>query len=199
MADLPPTSRIGRSRRVSDWSHEIGQLLVGRTEEYKFSLAMPEERADSSEPRALTLRHRLFADNYLLHGNASEAARGAGYARRNAPKQGSELLKREDVLAYLAHRRHELMLEFGLSREEVVRELRAVAHSNLAHYQLTDPGKLTLSKDAPKDAMRAVRRFKNKVRRSEQTNADGSVTVDSTIETEIAFCRSFLATKFGSF
>lgn len=146
-----------------------------------------EPRPDASEPLALTLRHRVFADNYLLHGNASEAARGAGYALRNAPKQGCELLARPDVQAYLACRRAELAVEFGLSREEVTREVRAVAHSSLAHYDLTDAGKLSILGGAPQDAIRAVRGFKNKVRRSEKTHADGSVTVDTTVETEISF------------
>lgn len=145
-----------------------------------------ERRADTSEPLALTLRHRVFADNYLLHGNASEAARGAGYAPKNAPKQGGELLARADVQAYLAARRDELATEFGLSREEVTREIRAVAHASLAHYELSEDGRLAILVGAPPDAIRAVRSFKNRRRRTVRTRADGSRTVVTTVETDIS-------------
>ena len=145
-----------------------------------------ESRTCASEPLTLTLRHRVFADNYLLHGNASEAARGAGYALKNAPKQGSELLARADVQAYLTARRDELAAEFGLSREAVTREIRAVAHSSLDHYDLSNDGKLLTSAGAPPDAIRAVRSFKNRQRRAEKTFADGSRSVVTTVETEIS-------------
>lgn len=52
----------------------------------------------------LTPKQKAFADYYLECGNASEAARKAGYSEKTAPFIGAENLKKPKVSAYIAER-----------------------------------------------------------------------------------------------
>lgn len=52
----------------------------------------------------LTPKQKAFADYYLECGNASEAARKAGYSEKTAPFIGAENLKKPKVFAYIAER-----------------------------------------------------------------------------------------------
>lgn len=49
----------------------------------------------------LTDKQRLFADHFILHGNATDAAIKAGYSEHTAGVQGSRLLKNVKVAAYV--------------------------------------------------------------------------------------------------
>jgi hypothetical protein len=47
---------------------------------------------------ALNEQQERFCQSYILHRNASEAARAAGYAKDHAARQGHRLLQSEEVL-----------------------------------------------------------------------------------------------------
>lgn len=53
---------------------------------------------------ALTPKQKAFADYYIKTGNASEAARKAGYSEKTAPFIGAENLKKPQISAYIAER-----------------------------------------------------------------------------------------------
>lgn len=52
----------------------------------------------------LTPKQKAFCDYYIQTGNASEAARKAGYSEKTAPFIGSENLKKPKISAYIAER-----------------------------------------------------------------------------------------------
>lgn len=52
----------------------------------------------------MTNKQRLFADLYLQHGNATLAAKLAGYSEKSARSTGHRMLKNDDVRAFIAHR-----------------------------------------------------------------------------------------------
>lgn len=49
----------------------------------------------------LTPRQQKFCDEYLISGNATEAAIKAGYSRKTAKQTGSENLSKPDLRAYI--------------------------------------------------------------------------------------------------
>lgn len=50
----------------------------------------------------LTPKQRAFADNYIIYGNATEAARKAGYRFKNMGADAAKILKNPKVSAYIA-------------------------------------------------------------------------------------------------
>ena len=73
----------------------------------------------------LTPRQEQFVENYVLCGNATEAARRAGYGERGAGVTATRLLKNANVLAAIDVLRAANAERFALSREAVIEELLA--------------------------------------------------------------------------
>lgn len=71
----------------------------------------------------LTPRQEQFVENYVLCGNATEAARRAGYGERGAGVTATRLLKNANVLAAIDVLRAANAERFALSRESVIGEL----------------------------------------------------------------------------
>lgn len=69
----------------------------------------------------LTLKQKAFADYYIECGNASKAARKAGYSQKTAEKIGSENLKKPEVSAYIEERMTQQDEARVASADEVLR------------------------------------------------------------------------------
>ncbi len=52
----------------------------------------------------LTLKQKAFADNYIISGNATEAAKQAGYSEKSARQMGAENLSKPYILEYIQNR-----------------------------------------------------------------------------------------------
>ncbi len=74
----------------------------------------------------LTPKQKAFADEYLKCGNATEAARNAGYSERTAAVIGNENLKKPNVLAYIAERQKQIDDSRIADAAEVLRFYTAV-------------------------------------------------------------------------
>ena len=72
----------------------------------------------------LTPRQQRFADAYVLTGNASEAAREAGYSERTARQQGSRLLSNVAVSAAIAERQAVHAQELGVTKQAIIDQLQ---------------------------------------------------------------------------
>lgn len=72
-----------------------------------------------SIPR-LTLKQQHFVDAYVLSGNASEAARRAGYSENTARVIGPENLQKPAVIAAVAARQAEYAAEFQITKDDVI-------------------------------------------------------------------------------
>lgn len=69
----------------------------------------------------LTPKQKAFADYYIECGNASEAARRAGYSPKTAEKIGSENLQKPEISAYIQERMTQQDATRVASADEVLR------------------------------------------------------------------------------
>lgn len=91
----------------------------------------PRVKAGTSKAAA-NERKRLFAEAFCANGgNATQAAKTAGYSPRSAYSTGATLLKDPVVVPILAKRRAALLEKAGLKAERVLQELSTVAHSDV--------------------------------------------------------------------
>ena len=74
----------------------------------------------------LTLKQQRFADEYIISGNATEAAIKAGYSEKYANTNASKLLQNTTVKAYIDERLKELSDRKIANQQEVLEYLTAV-------------------------------------------------------------------------
>ena len=65
----------------------------------------------------LTDKQERFAQAYILHRNATEAAKAAGYAARSAYNQGYRMLKNEEIVERIADLENELETNIDVIEE----------------------------------------------------------------------------------
>ncbi len=87
---------------------------------------------------SLTLRRQKFVSEYVETGNATQAARLAGYSPRTAYSQGSRLLTFVEVQQAIETERQTLRARVELDQDQLVGELlslyrEARAYSAAAH------------------------------------------------------------------
>lgn len=70
---------------------------------------------------ALTLLQQKFADFYIELGNATQAAKNAGYSEKTAYSIGNENLKKPEIKAYIAERLAQIEKESIASIDEVMK------------------------------------------------------------------------------
>lgn len=75
----------------------------------------------------LTLKQQLFADEYIISGNATDAAIKAGYSKKTARSQGQRLLTKVDISNYIKNRMEELQDEKILTQKQILVMLSEIA------------------------------------------------------------------------
>ena len=76
--------------------------------------------------KKLTVKQKKFADEYIISGNASEAARNAGYSEKTAGGIGDENLKKPEIKTYIDKRLQEIEDQAIAKQDEVLKYLTAV-------------------------------------------------------------------------
>lgn len=74
----------------------------------------------------MTPRQQKFCDEYLISGNATEAAIKAGYSRKTAKQTGSENLSKPDLRAYIDEQLTKIHSAKIADAEEVMKYLTSV-------------------------------------------------------------------------
>lgn len=74
----------------------------------------------------LTIKQKKFADEYIISGNATEAAIKAGYSKKTCYSIGNENLKKPDIKSYIDERMKELDEESIADQKEVLQYLTRV-------------------------------------------------------------------------
>ena len=74
----------------------------------------------------LTARQKKFCDEYLISGNATDAAIKAGYSPKTAKQTGSENLAKPDLRAYIDEQLEKLHSAKIADAEEVMKYLTSV-------------------------------------------------------------------------
>lgn len=74
----------------------------------------------------MTPRQQKFCDEYLISGNATDAAIKAGYSRKTAKQTGSENLAKPDLRAYIDEQLAKIHSAKIADAEEVMKYLTSV-------------------------------------------------------------------------
>lgn len=74
----------------------------------------------------LTIKQKKFADEYIISGNASEAALKAGYSKKTCYSIGNENLKKPEIKSYIDEKMKELEDKAVASQQEVLEYLTRV-------------------------------------------------------------------------
>lgn len=90
----------------------------------------------------LTLKQQRFADEYIICGNATEAAIKAGYAPKAAYQTGAENLKKPQIKSYIDKRLEELKSEKVADQQEVLEFLTSVMRGEKQEQTLCSMGEL---------------------------------------------------------
>jgi len=108
----------------------------------------------------LNNRQRAFVEAYSLNQNATQAAISAGYSPKSARQQGTLLRTYPAVIEALRARRSTALAKLEVTEDMVLRELAAVAFSNLDDFVEWDEsaGSLVVkpSAEIPRELMAAL-------------------------------------------
>ena len=74
----------------------------------------------------LTTKQQKFADEYIITGNATQAAIEAGYSKKTANRIGSENLSKLDIKKYINKRLKEIESAKTATQQEVLEYLSSV-------------------------------------------------------------------------
>lgn len=80
----------------------------------------------------MTPKQKAFADYYLASGNASDAARKAGYSKKTAGSIGEENLKKPEISAYIRERMAQQDAARVASADEVLRFYTSVMRGEVS-------------------------------------------------------------------
>lgn len=84
----------------------------------------------------LTIKQQRFADEYILSGNATEAAILAGYSKKTARSIGQENLTKPDIKNYINERLEKLDSEKIADQKEILQYLTSVLRGEEREEQL---------------------------------------------------------------
>lgn len=74
----------------------------------------------------LTLKQKKFADEYIISGNATQAAIEAGYSKKTAYQTGAENLRKPQIKSYIDERLKEIESKKTATHQEVIEYLTSV-------------------------------------------------------------------------
>ena len=123
----------------------------------------------------LTFKESRFVLEYCRDGNATRAAKAAGYSSKSAHAIGCENLKKPKIAAAIEQRRAVLEDRIGFSVEEYHRVLARQARGDLGDYGAWDNEHVVLYPSDEADT-RIVREVKVKKSTTVRTSKGGAVT-----------------------
>ncbi|WP_010245857.1 terminase small subunit [Acetivibrio cellulolyticus] len=82
----------------------------------------------------LTLKQRIFVDEYLIDLNATQAAIRAGYSKKTAYRTGADNLIKPQIQAQIQKRMKDREERTEITQDFVLRELYAIANANGADF-----------------------------------------------------------------
>lgn len=88
----------------------------------------------------LTLKQKRFADEYIISGNATEAAIKAGYSKKTAKEIGAQNLTKLHISKYLDEQLAELNSKTIATKEEVLSYLTSVMRGEQTEQTLRGTG-----------------------------------------------------------
>lgn len=102
----------------------------------------------------LSLKQKIFCDEYLIDLNATQAAIRAGYSSKTANEQGNRLLAKVSIRAYIDKSIAERSKRTGINQDRVIRELARIAFINPT--DIINVDEATLRENATEDDTAAI-------------------------------------------
>lgn len=90
----------------------------------------------------MTLKQQRFADEYIISGNATDAAIKAGYSSKYANTNASKLLQNTTIKSYIDERLAQLASEKIADQQEVLSYLTSVMRGEMQEQTLISIGEL---------------------------------------------------------
>ena len=108
--------------------------------------------------KGLTPKQAKFVEEYLISGNATDAAKKAGYSHKTADQIGSELLQKTLVAEAVQAGWDKRKAKFEISEEKILQELAAIAFFDLRDVMKPDKSGVALMpwESISKNASRAI-------------------------------------------
>ena len=104
----------------------------------------------------LTPKQKRFADEYIISGNATDAARKAGYSERTARQTGAENLSKPYIKDYIEKRLSEIENSKIADQKEILRLLTEHARRESTEYELTKTGEVVETPTSVANAIKAA-------------------------------------------
>lgn len=101
-------------------------------------------------------RQKRFVDYYVQTGNASEAARLAGYSKRIANRIGAENLSKPVIQREISRRLDELKTQRTADTQEILEHLTSVIRGEVSEEVVTNSGKKFVAKVTERDRLKAA-------------------------------------------
>lgn len=112
--------------------------------------------------KKLSIQEQRFCEAYVDHGNATRAAKEAGYSEKAAHVQGCRLLKRDNVTAYIDAIRTERWKRAAMGEDEWKALVSEQARNPLASmlFFTSDGDPIIDLANAPPEALKHVKEIK---------------------------------------
>lgn len=105
---------------------------------HKVSAFLVQKGAD--DMKKLTIKQKKFADEYIISGNATQAAIKAGYSEKTSTVIGAENLTKPNIKAYIDERMKELDEESIANQSEVLKFLTSIMRGEQTEQTLISDG-----------------------------------------------------------
>lgn len=110
----------------------------------------------SSITQKLTQKQQRFVDEYIISGNATQAAIKAGYSKKTARFVGAENLTKPNIKVELEKRNAEIKSQKTMDMQEVMERLAAIARGETVEQQVTNKGTVVEVEPKTSDQIRAM-------------------------------------------
>ena len=135
----------------------------------------------------LSDKQELFCLEYLKDLNATQAAIRAGYSKKTANEQGSQLLVRLSIATRVQELNSKRFNAVELQGRDVINEFALLAFSDIKNYlEIAEGGEITAKTFTDmKGASRAIKSVKEKRVIRESNDGSDSQIIDSTFEFQL--------------
>lgn len=106
--------------------------------------------------KKLTQKQQRFVDEYIISGNATQAAIKAGYSKKTARFVGAENLTKPNIKVELEKRNTEIKSQKTMDMQEVMERLAAIARGETVEQQVTNKGTVVEIEPKTSDQIRAM-------------------------------------------
>lgn len=110
----------------------------------------------SSITKKLTLKQQRFVDEYIISGNATQAAIKAGYSKKTTNRIATENLSKPVIKTAIDKRNAEIQSEKTMDMQEVMELLASIARGETTEETVTNKGDVIETATRNSDKLKAL-------------------------------------------